>query len=130
MIINSSHLVFPFNYIILRLQIHHKYIMRDSHKFYPCVVCRALKAFRCKVIGYSKSPRDYKSVSSLMDAHYSGADFSTAMEDSDYIVSCLPNTPHTTGILNRDTLAGLKQGTALINIGEIFHLIAMSLLLQ
>ncbi|GHA45626.1 glyoxylate/hydroxypyruvate reductase A [Amylibacter ulvae] len=67
-----------------------------------------------RTIGWSRS---LKSIDTI--ASFSGDDgLQTVLEQADIIVLLLPNTPHTTNIINADLIARMKDGVAIINPGR------------
>lgn len=81
---------------------------------------RALKAgFGCRVLGYSRTPRDSVALQHALDAHYHGRDqLPQVLSASDYIVSCLPSTPDTVGLFTQELLSAAKPGSVFLNIGR------------
>ncbi|KAF2367528.1 D-isomer specific 2-hydroxyacid dehydrogenase NAD-binding domain [Trinorchestia longiramus] len=79
---------------------------------------RSLKAFRCRVLAYSFTPRSAVEVQRYADAHYTGDNLASILGESDYIVSCLPSTPITSGLLSAAMLQAAKPGSMLINVGR------------
>lgn len=66
------------------------------------------------VNGWSRSGRTDETVQ-----HFAGADqLSDFLAASDAVISVLPNTPETTGVLNADTFAEMRDGSVLINVGR------------
>jgi len=80
---------------------------------------RAAKAFGMHVIAFGRSPRpimEEGTGSDVMDVYTT--DLSTALKEADYIVSCLPSTPHTRGLLSGDALMAAKKGAVFLNVGR------------
>lgn len=71
---------------------------------------RLLQAVGCRVIGLRKTQGTSSSVE-LSSSH-------DIIRRADYLINVLPNTPHTRGLLNKDTLADHPRHACLISIGE------------
>lgn len=66
------------------------------------------------VNAWSRTSRDSDGVN-----HFAGNDQLEAfLASSHSVINVLPNTPETTGVLNRSTLSMLPQGAVLINVGR------------
>jgi glyoxylate/hydroxypyruvate reductase A len=62
-------------------------------------------------------------------AHFHGDESLPALLGrSDYVVCALPLTPHTRGIINRATIAAMKRGAFIINVGRGAHVLDSDLL--
>jgi phosphoglycerate dehydrogenase-like enzyme len=83
-------------------------------------IAKAAKAFGMKVIGYVRRNRD-SSQDSGIDEYT--IDLPTAIRQADYIVSVLPSTSETRGLLSGETLATARstaggKSPVLINVGR------------
>ena len=78
---------------------------------------RAAQAFGMRVIAFGKSPL-HNASEYLPDGmnHYT-TDLALALKEADYIVSVLPSTPQTRGLLSGDTLAQ-AAGAVFLNVGR------------
>jgi glyoxylate/hydroxypyruvate reductase len=87
-------------------------------------VARAVAQFDFPVNGWSRSPKDISGVRC-----FSGAEgFHDFLAASRVLVSVLPSTPQTQGLINRDTLARLQPGAFLINVARGAQLVEDDLL--
>ena len=87
-------------------------------------VAQALQHFDFPVRGYSRTPKDVPGVEC-----FSGAEqFQTFLAGTRILVCLLPLTPHTSGILNRETFAAMPAGGYLINVARGEHLVEADLL--
>ena len=77
-------------------------------------IAHALARLGFNVRGYARSPRSLPGV----DIYAGDAQFDAFMQDLDLLVSVLPATTTTRGMLNRDSLARLADGAHVINIGR------------
>jgi glyoxylate/hydroxypyruvate reductase A len=87
-------------------------------------VARAVAQFDFPVNGWSRSPKDLPGVrcfSGTQGLH----DF---LAQSRVLVSVLPATPQTRGLINRDTLSRLQHGAYLINVARGAQLVEEDLL--
>ncbi|GLK83798.1 2-hydroxyacid dehydrogenase [Ancylobacter defluvii] len=85
---------------------------------------RALAGLGFSVLGWSRSARQIDGVTS-----FSGADGLKAMlAESYFLLSVLPATEDTVGILNAELFAALPKGAVVINIGRGNHLVPADLL--
>ena len=85
---------------------------------------RALTAMRFEVAGWSNRRKEIDGVES-----FAGTDeFSRFLARSEILVSLLPLTQATTGILNRHTLGELPKGACLVNAARGGHLVEEDLL--
>lgn len=74
--------------------------------------------------GWSRSAKQIDGI-----ACYAGEDgFVPFLERTDLLVSLLPSTPATRGILNRDTLGRLPRGAGVVNAGRGTHLVMADLI--
>ena len=68
-----------------------------------------------KTKGYARNPITCK----YIDEGYTQTDDITAfVQDLDYLVSTLPDTPATSGLLNRLVFSAMKPASVLINVGR------------
>jgi glyoxylate/hydroxypyruvate reductase A len=87
-------------------------------------VAQAVAQFDFPVNGWSRSPRDIAGVRC-----FSGAEgFHDFLAASRVLVSVLPATPATQGLINRDTLSRLQPGAYLINVARGSQLVEDDLL--
>lgn len=88
------------------------------------VAARALVDLGFQVAGWSRSPRNMQGVDC-----YSGPDGLAAMlKRTNFLVSLLPGTKNTVGILNKDLFAQLPKGAIVVNLGRGNHLVIPDLL--
>ena len=76
-------------------------------------IAQALAQVGYRVRGWSRTPKDMPGI-----ACHHGADGLGAALDADIVVSVLPMTPATRGILNADLFARMRPGAGLINMGR------------
>jgi glyoxylate/hydroxypyruvate reductase len=82
-------------------------------------VLERLKAFEFPLLGWNRSPRDIEGV-----ACYAGAEtLPKFLAQADILVSLLPLTGDTRGILNADLFARLPRDASLVNVGRGPHLV-------
>lgn len=91
-------------------------------------VARILKAFGCKLLGYSRTPEKEAEV-------WAGMEYVTIEEllsCSDVVTLHLPQAPENKGLLNRDRLGLMKQGAILVNTaqGDLVDYTALSELIK
>ncbi|MCP5084896.1 MAG: glyoxylate/hydroxypyruvate reductase A [Alphaproteobacteria bacterium] len=67
-----------------------------------------------KVIGYSRSPKYTEGI----DCRHGADALLPMLAECDYVASVLPSTPETRGLVNREFLASMKEGSVLINVGR------------
>ena len=84
-----------------------------------CCIAKAAKAFNMKTIGFGKTDRDYQIDG--IDEYTTNLKY--ALQSADYIVSVLPSTLETRGLLNGKTLqqASISNGgkcPAFLNVGR------------
>jgi len=77
-------------------------------------IARALAAQGFSVRGFARSRKEVAGVR----CHAGDAEFPAFLAALDVLVSVVPDTPATRGILNRTTLAQLADGAHLVNIGR------------
>lgn len=79
------------------------------------VIARAAKFFQMTTKGYAINPF----VCEYIDQGYTQADdLAVFVRDLDYLVSTLPDTPATQGLLNQRILGAMKPDSLLINVGR------------
>lgn len=83
-----------------------------------------LKAIGFDVAGWSRSPKEVPGIPSFAGA----AGLGTLLTRSEILVSLLPMTPETEGILNAALFARLPRGASLVNAGRGRHLVEDDLL--
>lgn len=66
------------------------------------------------VMGWSRSQKELKGI----DCRSGSTGLTEVLAGSDYLVLLLPNTPDTYHVINSKTIAGMKQGAAIINPGR------------
>ena len=84
----------------------------------------ALQGFGFPLAGWSRRPKEIAGVESF---HGAGG-LTPFLNRSDILVSLLPLTAETEGILNAETLAALPRGAALISVGRGKHVVEAELL--
>ncbi|MDN0081730.1 glyoxylate/hydroxypyruvate reductase A [Crenobacter sp. SG2305] len=77
-------------------------------------VASTLAGLGYRVSGWSRSPRELPGVRCV----YGPTALDALLADTDILVSVLPSTPDTRGLLGRERLALLPDGAALINAGR------------
>lgn len=77
-------------------------------------VAQQLAGFGYKVAGWKRSPLTLDGVNVLTGDQ----GFDDLLEQSDVLISLLPNTAQTRGVLNRSTLGRLPKGAVLINVAR------------
>lgn len=73
------------------------------------------KAFGAKVLAVKRTVGDCPS---YVDMLYSTDEIDQVLPQADYLVLALPNTPETKGILSAETIARLKPGAFVVNVGR------------
>ena len=84
----------------------------------------ALRDHGFAVRGYARSPRQIEGVRCMAGSN----DFDAFFDGLDVLVSALPLTPETDGVLNRRTLSRMARGSHLVSIGRGAHLVDADLL--
>lgn len=88
------------------------------------LVARNFAQLGFPVVGWSNSQKEIAGVES-----YTGQDgFSACLSQTDILINILPLTTSTAGILNQKSLAILKNGAYLINVGRGGHLVEEDLI--
>ncbi len=72
------------------------------------------KCFGMRVHGYTRSSE----ISSQVDRYYHGTELQSFAASLDILVSVLPDTKETCGIINAELLTALPDGATLINVGR------------
>ena len=75
--------------------------------------CKAMGAF---VYGVSRSAR--KETPSWSDGMFTVDNIDEAIKNADIVALCMPGTPETTGLFDKNRLAAMKKGAILLNIGR------------
>ena len=78
------------------------------------VCARRISAQGFEVQGWSRSPKHLEGI----DTHHGDEGLTTLLNTSQVIVSLLPDTPETRGLLNAQRLAQLPEGAVVINAGR------------
>lgn len=84
----------------------------------------AISKLGFKVIGWSKSPKELAEISCFNSTE----GLNTFLQQTDILVSLLPLTDDTRGMLNQQTLSLLPKGASVINVGRGEQLIEQDLL--
>ncbi|WP_158784767.1 glyoxylate/hydroxypyruvate reductase GhrA [Pantoea sp. BAV 3049] len=87
-------------------------------------VAESLKFWGFPVRCWSRSPKDLPGVTSF----HGQQQLSEFLSGTQVLINLLPNTPQTTGILNRQLLSQLKPGAFLLNLARGPHLVEADLL--
>ena len=88
-------------------------------------IARAGKFFQMKTKGYARNPITCKHI----DEGYTHTDDITAfVQDLDYLVSTLPDTPATMGLLDGSIFSAMKPESVVINVGRGYVLDEAALL--
>jgi len=77
---------------------------------------RAAQVFGMRVVGFGKTPRNCKDIQEGIDEYTT--DLTAALQQGDYIVSVLPSTRHTRGLLDNHALRSVKKGAVFLNVGR------------
>ncbi len=77
-------------------------------------VARTAKHFGMRTIGFSRASRACPDI----DEYRRIDDLANVIAEVDYLVGVLPDTPHTTHLLNREVFAAMKSTALLINTGR------------
>ncbi|MBB5175072.1 NAD(P)-dependent oxidoreductase [Texcoconibacillus texcoconensis] len=77
-------------------------------------IARLGNAFSMKTIGMNRSGRDVNEFDQIVDY----ANLDTLLQESDFIVSVLPRTPDTDGLLDMSAFKNMKENAVFINIGR------------
>ncbi|WP_232219868.1 NAD(P)-dependent oxidoreductase [Pseudogulbenkiania sp. MAI-1] len=78
------------------------------------VVAKTLAGLGYTVSGWSRRPKELPGVA----CYHGQQELEALLSKTDVLVSVLPSTPETRGLLNRERLARLPRGAALINAGR------------
>ncbi|WDE04029.1 glyoxylate/hydroxypyruvate reductase A [Thalassomonas viridans] len=78
------------------------------------VVAKRLMANGFEVCGWRRSEKRHPD----FNVYFGNDQLEQAVGDADYVVSILPNTPATKGVIDKTFLARLKPGCYLINVGR------------
>jgi glyoxylate/hydroxypyruvate reductase len=78
------------------------------------VIAKRFSSLDFRTIGWSRTLKDIDGVEC-----FAGDDaLAGVLAQADYVVSILPSTPETRGLMNTRTLSNFKQGSTLINVGR------------
>ena len=77
-------------------------------------IARLAQAFGMSVNGVNRSGRAVP----FMDSIYRIEELNDALKEADYVISVLPSTAETRGLLAADRLFSMKKGSVLMNIGR------------
>jgi phosphoglycerate dehydrogenase-like enzyme len=75
-------------------------------------VCKT--GFGMRVLGMARTPREQPHV----DRYFAQSELLTVLPEADFVVLCLPNTPHTKGIIGGAALAAMKPTAYLVNVSR------------
>lgn len=89
-------------------------------------VARAVAGFGYPTLGWSRTPKTLPGITCLAGP----AQFDAFLRATRVLVCVLPLTPATTGIVNAATLARLRPGAYVINVGRAAHVVDADLLAQ
>jgi glyoxylate/hydroxypyruvate reductase A len=89
------------------------------------VVAARLQALNFPVLGWSRNPKNVPGIA----CHAGPAGLKRCLEQASAVVSILPLTADTEGLLNRDTLMQMPPGGYLINVGRGAHVDEAELLM-
>lgn len=73
-----------------------------------------LKPFRCQIVGYNTDGREVEG----FDRCISHGELETGLSEADYVIMCLPDTEKTRHLINRSTIAKMKDGVKFVNISR------------
>ena len=79
---------------------------------------RVAQAFGMKTVGFGKTPRHPKDSKLPLGLDEYTTDLTHALGQGDYIISVVPSTATTRGLLSGDTLASAKKGAVFLNVGR------------
>ncbi len=83
-----------------------------------CALARRLKPFDVTLMGVRQTVRAGDRETMGLDWIGTRDDLPYLLEKSDLVVLCLPVTPESTYLMNKDTLAAMKPGSFLINLSR------------
>ena len=78
-------------------------------------------AKRCKAMGtvvYGVSRNERKEMPSWADGLFSVDNINEAIKNADIVALCLPGTPETAGLFDKNRLVAMKKGALLLNVGR------------
>ena len=78
-------------------------------------LAKRLRPFGCRIIGVRRVPREFPA---CFDEMITLDDLAAYLPEADVVACCLPDTPHTRGLLNLDTLKSMKKDANLVNMGR------------
>ncbi|MBT3557349.1 MAG: glyoxylate/hydroxypyruvate reductase A [Rhodospirillales bacterium] len=78
------------------------------------LIARRFAAMDYRTIGWSRTQKDIDGVEC-----FAGEDaLAGVLATADFVISILPSTPDTRGLMNTETLSHFKEGSTLINVGR------------
>lgn len=77
-------------------------------------LARLLKAFNVKVIGFNTKGRDVE----YFDETYKIDDINNHLKDADFVISILPSTTETRGLVGKDFFENMNDESVFLNIGR------------
>jgi phosphoglycerate dehydrogenase-like enzyme len=77
-------------------------------------IARTARGFGLEVIGFSQSGKAREGFEQV----FPNRELHTFLDRSDYVVGVLPDTPSTTGLMNKASFAAMKPSALFINIGR------------
>ncbi|MGN0678855.1 MAG: D-2-hydroxyacid dehydrogenase [Oscillospiraceae bacterium] len=78
------------------------------------LTAKKLQAFGAEVVGIRKNPHETE----FFDEVYGMERLEEQLALADLIICCLPETPLTRNLLNKDRIAAIKQNALLVNVGR------------
>jgi glyoxylate/hydroxypyruvate reductase A len=88
-------------------------------------VAKMLQTVGFEVIGFSRKPKEISNLTVWDSENHSLPSF---LQEINVLVSLLPRTPQTEGVLSYELLQNLPKGSCLINVGRGAHLVEDDLL--
>lgn len=81
-------------------------------------VAERAQAFKMRVVGVKRTIREEDEAWNYANELHETANLQTVLGEADYVVLTLPGTPETRHLLDRESLAAIKPGAYLVNIGR------------
>ena len=82
-------------------------------------ICRAAEfGFFMNTVAWVRSKKDQQSFSTPVLKTHQCTEIESVLQQSDYIVSCLPSTKETRHLLNGNVLENCKKGAVFMNVGR------------
>ena len=81
-------------------------------------VARLSKAFGCRVIATRRSVNERTNDDDIADELLPPSELPALLQESDFVVLCVPLTEHTRGLIGEAELRAMKPGAMLINIAR------------